>query len=250
MTVREDAYLGFAGHYDLHGWDWFSRVYGPKLIDLIGARCPPAAKVLDAGCGTGTLALRLAAAGHEVTGIDLSEAMLAVARLKDAGAAVTWRRADVTDFDLAERGPGFDLVTCVADILNHLETLEAWESAFRRFASHLRPGGRLIFDVMTCRGLSRLNRFSVEESEGRTLIVEMIYEPRARRSIVKATSFIPAGKGPLYERASETIPEWGHPVAAILSRLAASGFTSVERLWPAGEDPELEDRLIVFSTRR
>jgi len=250
MIDREDTYLGFAGHYDPQGWDWFATHYGPRLIDLLAAKGLIESRILDAGCGTGTLALRLAAAGHRVTGIDLSEGMLAVARRKDTGAAVTWRRADVTSFDLSDLEPGYDLVTCVADILNHLETLDEWESAFGRFAAHLRPGGRLIFDVMTCRGLSRLNRIAVEETEGKTLIVSMIYEPRLRRSTVRATSFIPAGPGPLYERASETIPEWGHPAGAILERLEAAGFTHAERLWSAGGDPELEDRLIVLSTRR
>jgi len=250
MSGREDAYLGFAAHYDLHEWDWFSRVYGPKLIDLLALKGLASARILEAGCGTGTLALRLAAAGHRVTGIDLSEAMLAVARLKDTERSVTWRRADVTDFDLRDLDVKFDLVTCVADILNHLETLDEWEAAFRRFAAHLRPGGHLIFDVMTCLGLSRLSRQGVEEREGKTLIVGMIYEPRLRRSTVKATSFVPAGEGPLYERASDTIPEWGQSVGAILERLESSGFTSPERLWPAGGDPEAEDRLIVFSTRR
>lgn len=250
MSQSDDTYLGFASHYDLYGWDWFARVYGPRLKELLATRELKAARILDAGCGTGTLALDLAADGHRVTGIDLSEAMLAVARRKDAGGAVTWRCADITGFDLGDAEARFDLVTCVADILNHLELLDAWEAAFRRFAAHLRPGGLLLFDVMTCQGLSRLDRQGVDESEGRTLIVSMIYEPRARRSTVRATSFVPSPDGRLYEKASETIPEWGQPVEAILDRLGRAGFTAPERLWSAGGDPETEDRLIVLSTRR
>jgi len=249
MIPGDDGYAGFAAHYDLHGWDWFARVYGPRLIDVLAAKGIASARVLDAGCGTGTLALALAAAGHTVTGLDLSEGMLAVARRKDVSGAVAWRRGDITAFDLLGGGPPFDLVTCVADILNHLETLDQWSRAFRCFRDHLGPGGHLIFDVMTVRGLSRLDRQAVEEADGRTLIVSMIYEPRLRRSTVRATSFVPA-EGGLYQKATEAIPEWGHPAPEILARLEDAGFTEPERLWPSGSDPEAEDRLIVFATRR
>ena len=67
MTTRHDAYRGLARHYDLHGWDWFARTYGARLIALLGERGLPAgASVLDAGCGTGSLALMLAAEGYRV----------------------------------------------------------------------------------------------------------------------------------------------------------------------------------------
>jgi 2-polyprenyl-3-methyl-5-hydroxy-6-metoxy-1,4-benzoquinol methylase len=46
----------------------------------------PPARILDLGCGTGSLAVLLAQAGHEVTGIDASMQMLALARAKAATA--------------------------------------------------------------------------------------------------------------------------------------------------------------------
>src|SRR6202035_844068 len=53
-------------------------------------------RVLDVGCGTGCLAIALAATGRAVTGVDPAAASLGVARSKDGGAAVTWIRGDVT----------------------------------------------------------------------------------------------------------------------------------------------------------
>ena len=255
-SERLDTYRGFADHYDLHAWDWYAGTYGPRLFEMLEKRRltdgshPP--RVLDAGCGTGTLALAMAARGWRVTGLDLSEAMLSAARRKDREGRVTWRRGDITAFDLNDitRDGPFDLITTVADTLNHLETLDEWEAAFRRCAAHLASGGSLFFDVMTCLGLARLDKFTVLDQDDRALILGIIYEPGSRRSTVKVTSFVPAERSSgLYEKAVETVTEWGHPVAGILERLDRAGFTDAERLWPGGE-PEAEERLSIIARRR
>ena len=250
MSQRHDAYRGFAGHYDLHGWDWYAPTYGPRLFRLIEEKSLAGCRVLDAGCGTGTLALEMARRGHRVAGVDLSEAMIEVARAKDAAGGVSWRVGDITT-----RGPDpneepFDLVTCVADTLNHLETLDLWEQAFHQLGTHLRSGGWLFFDVMTCRGLERLDKFVAEEKDGRMLIAAMVYEPAARRSTVKVTSFAQRAGTGLYERACETITEWGQPIQGILERLAAAGFHPVEQPFAEHDDPEKDDRLAILARKR
>src|SRR5262245_20865247 len=215
MTIapRNVAYGNLAGHYDDQGWDWYAATYGPRLLDLLGRRGLAAGRALDAGCGTGTLALAMAARGWKVTGLDLSDAMLEVARGKDASGLVAWRRGDITTFELGRHEPGagpFDLITCVADTLNHLETLDEWVAAFGRCAAHQPSGGHLFFDVMTCRGLQRLDKISVTDLDDRTLVLSVVYEPAARRSTVKAISFVPADaaagerSGSRYHKAVDT----------------------------------------------
>ena len=57
--------------------------------------------VLEVACGTGRVAIRLAQAGAQVTGLDHSPAMLEVAQSKSAGMAnIHWVQADMRDFDL------------------------------------------------------------------------------------------------------------------------------------------------------
>lgn len=104
MHQRHDAYERFASHYDLHGWDWFALAHGEKLLRLLSERGPTCGRLLDAGCGTGSLALQLAGRGYDVVGFDLSGALLEVARRKDTARAVTWRQADITGFDLLDAG--------------------------------------------------------------------------------------------------------------------------------------------------
>jgi hypothetical protein len=131
-----------------------------------------------------------------------------------------------------------------------LESLDAWESALRSFGAHLAPGGFVFVDAMTCHGLEQMDGQSVQERGGVTLILAIVYEPAALRSTLKVASFAPssAGRG-LYERAQETITEWGQPVAEILLRFARAGFSEVERVWATDAAPENDDRVTVVARR-
>ena len=248
MTIRHDAYRRLAGHYDLHGWDWYARTYGARLIALLRERgLTPGASILDAGCGTGSLAVLFAREGYRVTGVDLSPEMIAHARLKDSAGEVDWRVGDITSLEL---GTTFDAVVSVADVFNHLESLDEWEAALRRFHEHLRPGGLVCIDAMTCRGLEQMDVQSVQERGGITLILAIIYECATRRSTLKVISFVPSPvEASLYARAQETITEWGQPVADVIPRFASAGFSEIERVWTMADDPEADDRATLLARR-
>jgi len=101
-------------------------------------------KVLDVGCGGGILAEAMAALGADVTGIDLGEAPLAVARLhlKESGQSVAYRR--ISAEDLAAESPGaFDVVTC----LEMLEHVPDPASTVRACATLVQPQGQVFFST-------------------------------------------------------------------------------------------------------
>lgn len=72
------------------------------------------ARILDVGCGTGRHSIELAKRGYQVTGLDLSSGMLAVAKKKaaDANADVEWIQGDATAFELPEN---YDAALCVCE---------------------------------------------------------------------------------------------------------------------------------------
>ncbi|WP_290651849.1 bifunctional 2-polyprenyl-6-hydroxyphenol methylase/3-demethylubiquinol 3-O-methyltransferase UbiG [Aquisalimonas sp.] len=101
--------------------------------------------VLDVGCGGGILSEAMASRGAQVTGIDLSEESLDVARLHAAetGVEIAYHCVDVEG--LAEERPGcFDAVTCM-EMLEHVPDPASVVAACARL---VRPGGHLFFSTL------------------------------------------------------------------------------------------------------
>jgi SAM-dependent methyltransferase len=82
-------------------------------------------RVLDAGCGTGRVAIELAARGYVAVGVDLDPVMLATARAK--APTLTWIEADLARLDAvaalpgASTGAGFDLVVLAGNVMIFLD---------------------------------------------------------------------------------------------------------------------------------
>ncbi|MFC4068501.1 class I SAM-dependent DNA methyltransferase [Actinoplanes subglobosus] len=96
-----------------------------------------AQRILDYGCGTGTLAARLAGS-HQVTGFDPAAASLDIARTKSD--AVTWAG------DLAGLS-GFDLVLMTGNVAQVFLTDDDWAGVLTTVLGLLRPGGFLVFET-------------------------------------------------------------------------------------------------------
>jgi glycine/sarcosine N-methyltransferase len=101
-------------------------------------------RVLDAACGTGRHAIALAQRGYQVSGADLSAAMVERAR-QNAAAARSDAEFVVAGFgQLAALEGAFDALLCLGNSLPHLLTSSALTSALADFAAALRPGGLLV----------------------------------------------------------------------------------------------------------
>ncbi len=103
----------------------------------VAALLPPGARVLDAGCGTGRVAVELANRGYQVTGVDNDTSMLAVARTHDQ---IRWLEADLATLVLGER---FDLVVAAGNVVVFLAP-GSEPRVLARLAAHLEPGGLLV----------------------------------------------------------------------------------------------------------
>jgi len=106
--------------------------------------------VLELGCGTGRILIPTAAAGCEIVGLDLSEAMLEQCRQrlaskpKDLQERVNLVQGNMGGFDL---GASFKLVTVPFRGFQHLLRVEEQAGCLRLAHRHLEPGGRLVLDV-------------------------------------------------------------------------------------------------------
>lgn len=118
----------------------------PLRLDWIEANAGLAGrKVLDVGCGGGLLSEGMAARGATVTGIDLSEKPLGVAKLHllESGQKVDYRKIAVEE--LADEMPGaFDIVTCL-EMLEHVPNPSSIVAACARL---VKPGGQVFFSTL------------------------------------------------------------------------------------------------------
>jgi demethylmenaquinone methyltransferase/2-methoxy-6-polyprenyl-1,4-benzoquinol methylase len=115
-------------------------------------------RLLDVGCGTGTLALMAAGRGAEVVGIDPSAGMLAEAERKrkqsPSAGRVRFVEAGVAEMDTAFEGESFDVVTASLVLSELGDDEQAW--ALARAFELLEPGGRLVIaDETRPRGAGR-----------------------------------------------------------------------------------------------
>lgn len=119
----------------------------PLRVDFIERRVDGlfGKSVLDVGCGGGILSEALANAGASVTGIDMAEASLAVARLhgRESGVAVNYVASTAEDFALHNRHQ-FDVVTCM-EMLEHVPHPASVVAACARL---VKPGGQVFFSTL------------------------------------------------------------------------------------------------------
>ena len=138
---REDvAYIHDVGHAD------FALRSAPGILEILKKNEIPEGLVVDLGCGSGQWARELLRAGYRVLGIDISEAMIGLAREKAPGAE--FRVGSLFEAAI----PPCDAVTSVSEVLNYLFDPEnegrGLEGVFGRVYGALRPGGVFVFDVL------------------------------------------------------------------------------------------------------
>jgi len=245
----------------------FARVYNVKWADFSQRVAPlirafyestPLAEerksLLDVCCGTGQLARHFAEHGYRVTGVDLSEPMLAYARQNNApyveSGQVTFVHGDAADFSLDEQ---FGLAVSTFDALNHLPGKEALRGCFASVLPLVLPGGFFIFDLNTRAGLQLWNGINVRDLPDSLIIDRGIYDEGGNRAWVKITGFLRTESG-LYERFDETAYNSAFDLAWVRDTLFKTGWQSAYfcRIGDLGMpivEPEAENRAFIVARK-
>ncbi len=197
--------------------------------------------ILDLATGTGTVALLLATEGYRVTGVDLSEQMLAIARQKAAASGlcgVSFLQQDATNLSLPQE---YDLVISLFDSLNYILTSRGLQEAFAGVYRCLQPGGGFIFDLNGEYALEH-NLFSQDNLWDEQAAVKHIwtarYNKRTRMSTIEMDFYLPNGKV-----CREVHKERAHRHGDVIRSLQQAGFEFLDAFddysfLPAGQRSE------------
>ena len=225
--VPEDWFVGF--HVGLKAkfwraaaepWAYDDAAAIHRLLDL-----PAGARVLDAPCGDGRIAARLAERGLDVTGIDISSEAVEEARRRGSPA-----RFEVGDLRALPQ-EAFDAVVCWGNSFGYMpyaDTLEHLTSA----RGALREGGRLVLESATVAEslLPSFRRELEHEAGGVTMRARHEYDPARSRLVGDFT----------FEDADGTLERAGvihhvYTVGEVVRMLAHAGFQVDELLSDMGE---------------
>ncbi|BDB45628.1 MULTISPECIES: class I SAM-dependent methyltransferase [Mycobacterium] len=118
---------------------------------LVDAVAPRGARILDAGCGPGRVGGYLAAAGHDVVGVDVDPVLIAAAEQDHPGPR--WLVGDLAELDLPARGISepFDVIVSAGNVMTFLAPSTRVE-VLRRLRRHLGADGRVVIGFGAGRG--------------------------------------------------------------------------------------------------
>lgn len=196
--MDESFYDILASHYDDLQLTGDTSSWGPYLFGLITDYCGiENPTVTDLGCGTGVITNYLASKGMNVTGVDLSPDMLAIASSGDETGTVTWICADITSYE----GPSCGCFISTMDTVGHLTDDDDLANMFAVIGELLEDGGIFILDTTTGHHFEETlgNNVFYEDYEDFTLLWVNHYDSEKKINHAELTLFELA-ENDLYER--------------------------------------------------
>ena len=213
-----------------HGFSQFARDTSPVVVALLREAGIDQGLVVDLGCGSGILAGELLGHGYDVLGVDISEAMITVAREQVPGA--TFVVESLHEF----RIPKCAAITAIGEPFTYAPSGEEEREAtlratLARCAGALGTGGLLLFDVMRhTEGEPMRYRHWSAEGDDWMIAVDVAEEPEAR--LITRTMWMYRAEGERYRRTTEVHRVWTFTLEELRTWLGEAGFSIRFGGWP------------------
>ncbi len=174
------VFAAYSDYYDLLYSDKDYPAESEYVLDVLKNYCPAVKSVADLGCGTGRHAIEFARKGLNVTGIEISDSMLEMARnnVRASGLSdkIFLEKGDITELNVGRK---FDAVAALFHVIGYVNQNEKLLEAFRRISALLDRGGVFVFDYWYGPAvLSMLPENRVKKITGSTFDIERRTTPK------------------------------------------------------------------------
>ena len=225
------------------GFGGFAKSAAPWLLEMLRANGINEGLVVDLGCGSGIWARELSRAGYDVLGIDISPAMIEIAR----------KRVPLGQFRtgslLRAKLPRSDAVTALGECFNYLfdesNSIARLRTVFDRVYSALKPGGLFVFDIAEP-GRGKGSRQKHRQGKDWAVLVEVDEDAKTNRLTRRITTFRKRGES--YVRDEEVHVLQLYTRSEVATELRRAGFR-VRTLRGYGEQTMI-DGCVGFMARK
>ena len=241
--MRGSSYSALADVYDSLMYDVDYDFWASYIGELLKDR-GVSGKVADIACGTGNITLRLKKLGFDVTGVDISEEMLACAAEKSRGSGlrINYVRQDMRRLSLFRTSA----VVSAMDGVNYLTSDGDAEAFFRSAYMCLKKGGVLLFDVSSAHKLRDVIGGNVFFDDGDD--VTYVWQNELLEKTVRMSLVIWKREGELYRRFDEEHTQRIYGEDEIRALLGSAGFSDVRSFgFGTKEPPKPDDMRVQFA---
>ena len=233
-----EAYTGFAQVYDTFMDNVPYDEWGEYLVSLLKKYGVEDGLVLDMGCGTGAMTRYLDAHGYDMTGIDVSEEMLTIAKEKSSP-DILYLLQDMREFELYGT---MRAAVSICDSMNYILEEDDLLRVFSLVNNYLDPGGIFIFDLNTVYKYQEIlgEQTIAEDREECSFIWDNFYDEEERINEYQLSLFIQNEQG-TYNKYEELHLQKAYEQEEVVSFLYEAGFSSVRVLDAETMDEVKED---------
>lgn len=223
MPQISSSYDEVAQMYHTLWADWYLPAAMPGLERLFFSQVPAGARVLDLCCGCGHVTKELVKRGYNVTGVDLSAELIALARKELP--QVDFRVQDVKELQLETH---YDAALSTFDSLNHILIFKDLEQVFVRVHAVLKRDALFVFDMNLEHAYSLDSQeWSVDVTELGIGLVRGTYDVVTKMAKTELIWFVPSGSNDLWKQRRSVVKQRCYPQDEILRAVREAGFRTV-----------------------